>query len=727
TSERGVTRRMVCRPRRVYSLTASWKPAGKGLAIECAAPLGLYDTHGRIDPLRMLFLRAEMRADKLVSPLRAHEKATRALVMFAWLSGALILLRLGFTGNLGPMPLRTKLVILMSIAVGLPLILFLLTATAYNRYSEILTRQERMNRLRQKLAQIESSVHSFGISMQRRVIEIRNRLSTTLGADEQAIRSVIQELAALRLYDSAYFVDSRGRTISIPLSDHERQVSALMAQRKIHFFFPSIVGVLKARGMLSPSIYEKLSSTITPISGGVALLHGLSSTHTNDFIVQEGRSLDVEMPILGPRHFQLFFPFKATADGTVTEDAALMLIGRPELVPAATFDSLFKATSSYFREMDGEYETRIAIFQIDTAATGRLYDAAAWPNTAHADEAMRGLARRALENRWTGVLSRPDESIEAARIFSRHPYIAVGIAEARGSMQQGLLSLTFWLLAAYTLALLMLAGHFLGRLFANPLDGLIAAVHRLRHGEFGLTVEIRSADEFEVIGNEISSMSRGVRERNRLRRFVSGLAADAVASGREAGVRVEMTILFAHIRDFTAVSDVLGASGTVALLNGYFTAMEAAVVSHAGTIDKFIGDAVMAVFHPDRTGPTHPTAACRAAATMRKALREFNLDRSAGGDREIAIGIGIATGTVISGRVGSAIRRQDFTVIGDTVNLAARLSSLACSDGFGAVLLSGATASSLEPSFRTRAAGEVRVKGKLESVVVHELAGAEET
>ncbi|HOT27721.1 MAG TPA: adenylate/guanylate cyclase domain-containing protein [Candidatus Ozemobacteraceae bacterium] len=537
---------------------------------------------------------------------------------------------------------------------------------------------------------------------------------------------MIQELAALRLYDSAYFVDSRGRIINVPLSDHDRQAGALMTQRKIQFFHPSIVGVLKARGMLSASVSEKLSATITPISGGIALLQGLSSTHMNDFIVQEGKSLDVEMPVIGSRHFQMFFPFKADANGVVTEDAALMLIGRPELAPAAAFDALFKTSSSNFREMDGEYETRIAVFRLDTTVTGRLLDTGVWPNTAYADEAMRDLARRSLENRWTGVLSRPDESIEAARLFSRYPYIAVGIAEARGNLQQSRLSLTFWLLAAYTLALLVLAGHFLGRLFASPLDGLIAAIHRLRQGEFGLAVEIRSADEFEVIGNELSRMSRGVRERNRLRRFVSGLAADAAASGREAGTRIELTILFAHIRNFTAVSDALGASGTVALLNGYFTAMEAAVVSHAGTIDKFIGDAVMAVFHPDRTGAAHPASACRAASTMLKALRDFNIARSAAGEREIGIGIGIATGTVISGRVGSAIRRQDFTVIGDTVNLAARLSSLACSDGFGAVLLSGSTASSLEPDFRTRAAGEVRVKGKLEPVTVRELAATEE-
>lgn len=721
SAERGIVRKMVSRPRSMSSLVGSWKPAGKGLAIECAAPLSLYDAHRRPDSTRMRCLRVEMKAEKLISPLRFHERTARVLVILVWTCGALFLLRLAVTGTIGLMALRTKLVILLSIAVGLPLILFLVTATAYGRFSDILARQERMNRIRQKLAQIESSVHSFGISAQRRVIEIRNHLSAVLGEDEQAVRTQIQALSRLHMYDAAYFIDTRGRTLYVPLSDLERKSDARLTQKKWHFFHPSLLAFLEARGNLSASMSERLSTSINPMFSEFNVLKNLSSMNTNDIIVQEGRIFDIEVPLIGTLHFQLFFPFRQSPDGSACEDAVLLLIGRPELVPTAAFDSLFRTSSSYYREMDGEYETRIALFRIDPEAPDRLVNTVSWPSMAFSDTDVTSLARRALKNNWSGVISRSDEAIEAARIFSKYPFIAVGIAASRGRLQQGDLNLAFWVLAAYTLALLALAGHFLGRLFAVPLDGLIAAVHRLRHGEFGLAVEIRSADEFEVIGNEISRMSRGVRERNRLRRFVSGLAAEAAATGREAGTRVEMTILFAHIRDFSTVSNSLGASRTVTLLNGYFTTMETAIVSQNGTIDKFIGDSIMAVFHPDRTGPTHPVSACKAVMTMQQALRDFNLVRAAEGDREIAIGIGIATGTVISGRVGSAIRRQDFTVIGDTVNLAARLSSLACSETFGSVLLSDATVSRLGPGFRTRAAGEVRVKGKLEPVSVHEL------
>lgn len=724
--EPGIIRKLVRRPRRVTTLTSTWKPAGKGLAIECAAPLSLYDPAFNPDPRFMIMLRAEIRPEALVSDLRAQERTVRALVILAWTIGALLLLRLAFTGTLGLMPLRSKLVVLLTIAVGLPLILFFLSAIAYGRFSEILGRQERMNKLRQKLEQIETSIQSFSIDSQHRIMKIRDRLSAALGADERAISEVLHEFGQLKLYDSAYFIDSRGHTMLVDLSDFERRSSEVQKRKKVRFVHPSLVAFLKARGNVTEAITEKLSASILPLSGGSALLYGFSALDMNKYIVEEGQGLDVEIPELGSRQIRLFFPFQASPDGGVREDAVLILMGRPELLTAAAYDSYFKKSSSFFREMDGEYETRMAVFQIDTSPTRRLLDSVAWPPTAFSDREITGLARRTFENGWQGVISRPDGRIEAARTFTKAPFFAVGIAEPRG-IHGGGLQVTFWFLIAYTLALLSLAAHFLGRLFANPLDGLIAAVHRLHNGEFGLSVVIKTADEFEVIGNEISRMSRGVRDRNRLRRFVSELAADAAATGRDAGNRVELTILFSHIRDFAAVSDALGPSGSVTLLNAYFTAMEAAVNSHSGAIDKFIGDAVMAVFHPDRTGPGHSAAACRAASAMRSALHDFNRARVSAGEPSIEIGIGIATGTAIFGRVGSAIHRQDFTVIGDTVNLAARLGSLAGSGAFSPVLLSEMTVSLIDAAFDTRAAGKVQVKGKLDPVTVYELVETEKS
>ncbi|HNW35194.1 MAG TPA: adenylate/guanylate cyclase domain-containing protein, partial [Candidatus Ozemobacteraceae bacterium] len=470
------------------------------------------------------------------------------------------------------------------------------------------------------------------------------------------------------------------------------------------------------RGNLNEKIWSDLSSLFPPLPEGIAFLRSISANSVNEFLTTEGKIWDVEIPDLGTQHFQILFPFKVSAAGTMQEDALIMLVSRPELEAQITFDSIFSRSSSVFREMDGEYETRIAVFQIDTGSVKHFSGRVSWPASAYTDKRLSALARRAFDNGWTGSLSRTDGSIEAARAFTKTPFLAVGVAEPRGGLGIRGLQLSFWLLFAYTLTLLSLTTYFLGRLFEKPLDRLIAAVQRLKGGELGLTVHIDSGDEFGKIGDEVTRMSRGLRERNRLRRFVSELAADAASTNEETGKRIELTVLFSHIRDFAALSDELGPSKTVELLNGYFTVMEEAVRANSGTIDKFIGDAVMAVFHPDIAGRDHAEAACKAALAMRRSVLRLNADRKSKNSFPIQTGTGIATGMAISGRVGSAIRRQDYTVIGDTVNLAARLETLAGNGKFGPIVLSEATVTAAGPHINASFVDSVQVKGKRECV-----------
>ncbi len=139
----------------------------------------------------------------------------------------------------------------------------------------------------------------------------------------------------------------------------------------------------------------------------------------------------------------------------------------------------------------------------------------------------------------------------------------------------------------------------------------------------------------------------------------------------ELGQQVErkMTILFADIRDFTSLSESMSPQENFNFLNSYLVHMEPVIAAHGGFIDKYIGDAIMALF------PESPDAALRCALAMQRKLEEYNEGRRRAGYRPIKIGIGINTGIVILGTVGGAAR-MDGTVIGDAVNLAARLERL---------------------------------------------------
>jgi adenylate cyclase len=162
----------------------------------------------------------------------------------------------------------------------------------------------------------------------------------------------------------------------------------------------------------------------------------------------------------------------------------------------------------------------------------------------------------------------------------------------------------------------------------------------------------------------------------------------------------------------------MGPQGTVAFLNDYFERMVDCLTEHGGTLDKFIGDAIMAAFGVPVAQEDDEDRALRAAVGMLQRLTEWNFDREAAGQMAIHMGIGLNTDNVVSGNIGSP-KRMDYTMIGDGVNLAARLES-ACKQYGAKILLSGFTQSRLKGVYRLREIDKVVVKGKTEPVSVWE-------
>jgi len=141
------------------------------------------------------------------------------------------------------------------------------------------------------------------------------------------------------------------------------------------------------------------------------------------------------------------------------------------------------------------------------------------------------------------------------------------------------------------------------------------------------------------------------------------------------GNRSMVSVLFSDIRNFTTISEQSTAEEVVAMLNDYFSRMLDPIFRYEGTLDKFIGDAIMVVFGAPIPFENNAERAVMAAREMRRALKKYNVDRKARGLAPIDNGIGITKGEAISGNIGSE-QRMDYTVIGDTVNIAARLEGL---------------------------------------------------
>ena len=194
-----------------------------------------------------------------------------------------------------------------------------------------------------------------------------------------------------------------------------------------------------------------------------------------------------------------------------------------------------------------------------------------------------------------------------------------------------------------------------------------------------------------------------------------------LASGEEllGGKQSIATVLFSDVRSFTTITETLGAQGTVSLINDYFTVMVDCIQNEGGMLDKFIGDAMMAIFGTPFPHEDDPDRGVRAAIEMMVQLKQFNERRVKQGLMTIDHGMGLNTDSIVSGNIGSP-KRMDYTVIGDGVNLAARLES-ACKQYGARILISENTFNSLKATYRTREIDRVIVKGKTEPVGVYEV------
>jgi adenylate cyclase len=197
-------------------------------------------------------------------------------------------------------------------------------------------------------------------------------------------------------------------------------------------------------------------------------------------------------------------------------------------------------------------------------------------------------------------------------------------------------------------------------------------------------------------------------------RLLAAGSQDDVLGGNESVA----TVLFTDVRNFTTLAERIGPQPTVALLNEYFARMVECISEQGGMLDKFIGDAIMAVFGLPVASEDDEDRALRAAIAMIRSLWEWNAEREQRGEPAIDMGVGLNTDAVVAGNIGSP-KRMDYTIIGDGVNLAARLES-ACKRYGARILLSELTHAKLNGVYRLREIDRVIVKGKTKPVAVFE-------
>ncbi|MFZ5952900.1 MAG: adenylate/guanylate cyclase domain-containing protein [Candidatus Rifleibacteriota bacterium] len=212
-----------------------------------------------------------------------------------------------------------------------------------------------------------------------------------------------------------------------------------------------------------------------------------------------------------------------------------------------------------------------------------------------------------------------------------------------------------------------------------PIPPFLRMIKQLEQENYELELDLKTGDQFASLGESFNKLALAMLERGKMARLVSKSALDAV-SGNQTSINrqarlLEASVLFSDVRNFTTITEQYDAELVVEMLNEYLTIMTRIIEKHGGYVDKIIGDAIQAVFI-DSTEMTGPLSACSAAVEMRRALSRFNGNRQQLNMFTINNGIGIATGQVISGLVGSSEGKLDATIFGQPLVMAQQLESL---------------------------------------------------
>ncbi|ORJ57094.1 hypothetical protein B5V00_14255 [Geothermobacter hydrogeniphilus] len=283
----------------------------------------------------------------------------------------------------------------------------------------------------------------------------------------------------------------------------------------------------------------------------------------------------------------------------------------------------------------------------------------------------------------------------------------------------------------YRMALLALVALFAGSIAAfilagfsiRPVLALVKGVKAIGEGNLDQHIDLKRRDEIGVLTTAFNDMAASLREKefikNTFERYLSKPLTRIILEHRDdiklGGEEKEVSILFSDIRRFTTLAERLPPAQILELLNAYFTTMIDIVVDNEGMVDKLMGDSVMALFGAPISLGNDPLRAVQCALDMQRAVIDFNRAQTEKGLPALEMGIGINTGPVVAGNIGSA-RRMEYTVIGDNVNVAARLQGLA---GPGEILISAATWERVRDQVEATAMPPMTLKGKEHPVDVY--------
>jgi class 3 adenylate cyclase len=354
---------------------------------------------------------------------------------------------------------------------------------------------------------------------------------------------------------------------------------------------------------------------------------------------------------------------------------------------------------AYFSEVDGNYHTRFAFALRDNEFISEEF----WLNkNSRRDADLKMLFARAMDSKSSGSSLAEDEpeKVMAWLFRSEWEHLLVGVTTFSPDSYIALFfDLVPYVVFIYSLIIALVISALLAGLLLPPIDAVGQGVRAVEAGEdLTLRVQLANNDEFDRMGEAFNEMTAGLLQKRHISRFVSDRLLSEIASTCNLSETREerATVLASDLRNFTGISEKFPPEMVVEVLNDYFTEMEQAIKTENGSIDKFIGDAIIAVFYRQH-GEKTELRAVRAALAMRHRLAGFNQRQLALGRFAIENGVGLATGSVVSTVLGSLGRRREFVITGAPLEDAERLEALSKLGRHSRIIVDAATLAALKP------------------------------
>jgi adenylate cyclase len=271
------------------------------------------------------------------------------------------------------------------------------------------------------------------------------------------------------------------------------------------------------------------------------------------------------------------------------------------------------------------------------------------------------------------------------------------------------------------------AGYLYSETISAPIRKLVDAAQRIASGDFKINLRVKGRDEVATLSNAFNEMAKGLEERDRVKdtfnKFHNKEIAEKLLSGevKLGGERKEATVFFSDVRGFTAMSESMEPEQVVEMLNEYMTRMVSIIRKNHGIVDKYVGDAIMALWGVPIGGGDDIYNAVRTCLTMREDLSKLNELRISRGQSPLRIGMGLNMGPVIAGNIGS-VEKMEYTVIGDTVNLASRMESMTKEYGTD-FLIPKSIYDRVKDRFVFEKCKSARVKGKSTEIEIYKVRG----